>query len=162
MVALGLTGAYAESIPNLEVLTIVAFLSGVLLGVADGALVGAVTMLVYSALNPYGAAHPLLMASQVASQAVTGGVGGAFGGTRLGNGPWPLRSVVLALTGVALTLLYDLLTNLATGVLLGQIRATLIAGVPFAAWHLVTNLALFAVAGPALYGLCSRYRSRLA
>ena len=67
--AAGLTGAYAETIPNFEVLTLVVFCSGVLLGVRDGVMTGAITMLVYSLLNPYGAAPPLITLSQVVGEA---------------------------------------------------------------------------------------------
>ena len=161
MVAAGLTGAYAETIPNFEVLTLVVFLAGVLLGSRDGALVGAVSMLVFSGLNPYGAAHPLVMAAQIAGQLASGIAGGVLGRSRLARASWPVRAGVLALTGLALTTLYDLLTNLATGVLFGQLRATLVGGLAFALWHIGTNVVLFAAAGPSLFGVCSHYRSRL-
>src|SRR5438034_296209 len=76
MVAAGLTGVYAETIPNFEVLTLVVFGAGTLLGARDGALVGAVTELIYSLLNPYGVAHPLVTASQVCGMAAAGVAGG--------------------------------------------------------------------------------------
>ena len=44
------------------------FASGVLLGARDGALVGAVTMTIYSVLNPYGPAHPLVTLAQLAGE----------------------------------------------------------------------------------------------
>ena len=88
LIAAGLTGVYAETIPNFEVLTLVVFCSGVLLGARDGALVGGITMLVYSLLNPYGPAHPVVTAAQVAGNVVSGLAGAAY--ARLG---FPARSV---------------------------------------------------------------------
>src|SRR4029077_10737548 len=89
MVAAGLTGVYAETIPNFEVLTLVVFCSGVLLGARDGALVGMVTMLIYSLLNPYGAVHPLITVSQVAGEVLAGLAGAGFAAAGLAAAPIP-------------------------------------------------------------------------
>lgn len=150
---------YAETIPNFEVLTLVVFGSGVLLGARDGALVGALTMLLYSLLNPYGMAHPLVTAAQVAGEVLAGAAGGALAGVAA----WPpaARAALLGFAGAALTAVYDLLTNLASGVVYGQMRLVLIGGIPFALWHVGTNLALFAVAGTPVVAVFARYRSRL-
>jgi len=161
MVAAGLTGVYAETIPNFEVLSLVVFFSGVLLGARDGVLVGVLTMLVYSLLNPYGPVHPLVTLAQVAGEALVGLAGGGFAAAA-----WPARSLAfraatLAVAGALVTAVYDLLTNLATGVLLGRIGITLIGGVPFALWHIAINAALFAVVGAPLAGVFWHYRQRL-
>jgi len=111
--AAGLTGAYAETIPNFEVLTLVVFCSGVLLGVRDGMLTGAP------------------------------------------------RAAVMATAAVVLTLFFDLVTNLATGYLLGQVRIALLGGIPFSLWHIGWNVVLFVGVGTPLVGALSHYRSRL-
>ena len=159
--AAGLTGAYAETIPNFEVLTLVVFCAGVLLGVRDGLLTGAVTMLVYSLLNPYGAAPPLITLAQVAGEAVTGAAGGVFAAAGFTGLPAGLRAASLAISAILVTLFFDLVTNLATGTLLGQMRIALIGGIPFSLWHIGWNVALFAAIGTPLVGRLSHYRSRL-
>jgi hypothetical protein len=159
MIAAGLTGVYAETIPNFEVLTLVVFASGVLLGARDGALVGTVTMLLYSLLNPYGLAHPIVTAAQVAGEAVAGLTGGLAAG--LATQPTAVRVAALAGIGAVLTAFYDLLTNLASGLVYGQLRVVLLAGLLFALWHIGTNAALFAIVGTPLVTVCARYRSRL-
>jgi hypothetical protein len=162
LVAAGLTGVYAESIPNFEVLTLVVFCSGVLLGARDGMLVGALTMGAYTLLNPYGPAHPLVMAAQIAGVAAAG-VGGALF-RRLGlheRGPG-VRAATLAIAALVLTAWFDLLTNLATGVVMGQIGASMIAGIPFALWHIGYNVVLFVALGTALVAVFARYAERLA
>jgi uncharacterized membrane protein len=161
MMAAGLTGAYLHPIPNFEPLTLVMFCSGVLLGVRDGVLIGGLTMLVYSLLNPYGAVHPLVMSAQVAGEALTGAAGGAFAWLGL---PWrgvALRAATLAAAGVLLTACFDVITNVATGVVFGQIKATLIGGMAFSLFHIATNAAMFAVVGPPLVAVFARYRERL-
>ena len=159
MIALGLTGAYVHVIPNLELITLAAFASGVLLGVRDGAGVAALTMFLYSSLNPYGAAHPLVTTSQVLGEALVGATGGAAVG--LARSPAWIRVIVLGVTGALLTLVYDLVTNVATGIVFGQMRVVLLGGILFALWHIATNTLLFAGLGPALVSVLARYRARL-
>jgi hypothetical protein len=137
------------------------FCAGVLLGVRDGILVGAVTMLIYSLLNPYGAAPPLITLAQVAGEAAAGGAGGLLATAGLTDLAPALRAVTLAIAAVVLTLFFDLVTNLATGYLLGQIRLALLGGIPFSLWHIGWNVVLFAAIGTPLVGGLSHYRSRL-
>src|SRR5437867_9351649 len=92
MVAAGLTGVYAEPIPNFEVLTLVVFSSGVLLGTRDGTLVGVLSELIFSLLNPYGAAHPLVTLSQVTGVALAGAAGGLAGRAGLPDFPPGVRA----------------------------------------------------------------------
>jgi hypothetical protein len=161
MVAAGLTGVYAETIPNFEVLTLVVFGSGVLLGARDGAMVGALTMLVYSLLNPYGAVHPLVTLAQVSGEVLAGVAGGAFQAAGIARRAAAVRAAFLALAAVVLTVLYDLLTNLATGVVFGQMKAMLVGGIPFALWHIGTNVLLFTGIGTPLVAVFAHYRQRL-
>ena len=161
LVALGLTGAYAESIPNLESLSLVAFCAGVLLGARDGALVGALSMLLFTLLNPYGPAPPLVMAAQVLGMALAGISGALF--ARIGGpgwSPWQ-RAWVLAMVAVIVTAVYDLATNVATGLVFGQMRVVLLAGIPFSLWHIGFNVALFAILGTPLAAVLARYAERL-
>lgn len=159
MIAVGLTGAYAESIPNFELITIVAFASGVLLGARDGAAVAGLMMLIYSVLNPYGMAPPLVTGAQVLGEALAGLTGGLV----VGLATWsvPARAIALGVIGAVLTAVYDLLTNLATGVVFGQMKTVLLGGIPFALWHMATNTGLFAIVGSALVAVLARYRARL-
>jgi hypothetical protein len=161
MVAAGLTGVYAETIPNLEVLTLVVVLSGVLLGATGGAMVGSLTMLVYSLLNPYGAVHPLVTVAQVAGEALAGLAGGALAALRIERlGQWP-RALAMGALAVVVTLMFDLVTNVATGVVFGQLKLTLLGGIPFALWHTGWNVVLFVVLGTPLVRLFAHYRARL-
>lgn len=161
MMAAGLTGSYLPRIPNFEPLTLVMFCSGVLLGVQGGAFVGGFTMFVYSLLNPYGPVHPLIMLAQVAGETLTGAAGGVFAALGLPGRGAALRAAMLAAAGLVLTALFDLITNLATGVVFGQMRATLIGGIPFALLHMGTNIAMFAAVGTPLVAVFARYRERL-
>ena len=67
-----------------------------------------------------------------------------------------LAPVGLGIMGAAVTIVYDLTTNVAIGVSFSQIVPTVIAGVPFALIHVLANALIFALAGPYLIrGLAS-------
>src|SRR5207244_7963695 len=106
MIAVGLTGAYAESIPNFELITLAAFATGLLLGPRDGAAVAGLMMLIYSVLNPYGMAPPLVTAAQVVGEALAGLAGG--GAAALAGWPVAARALALGVMGAVLTAVYDL------------------------------------------------------
>lgn len=161
LVAAGLTGVYAESIPNLEVLTLVVFCSGVLLGAGWGMAVGALSMAIFSGLNPYGPAHPVVMASQIVGIVASGAAGALF--HRAGfpaHGP-AVRAWMLGVCAIVLTAFFDFITNLASGLVFGQVRATLIGGIPFSLWHIGYNVLFFAVLGTPLVAVFARYSERL-
>jgi hypothetical protein len=161
LVAACLTGAYAPRPPDFEVQTLGIFGAGVLLGARDGALVGVLTMLVYSLLNPYGPAHPLVTVAQLVGQAPAGLAGGAFAALGLHTRSVTVRGAVLAVVALVLTVWFDLMTNVATGLLLGQMRVVLLQGIPFALWHTGSNVLLFALLGAPLAAVFGRYRARL-
>jgi uncharacterized membrane protein len=147
---------YAEPLPWLELQTIVVFAAGYFLGARGGAAVGALGMAIYSLVNPYGPAHPLVFAAQLAGRAAAGALGGGAAGAGLAAGAmW--RGVQLVLWSLAASLVFDLPTNLATGVVFGPLVPVLVAAIPFAALHALTNAALFwAVGLPLTRGLDAR------
>lgn len=161
LVAAGLTGAYAESIPNFEILTLTAFAAGLLLGARDGAVVGGFTMLVYTLLNPYGPAHPAVMAAQVAGMALAGLGGAGFGRLGLPARGAGARAAALVAFAVVTTLAFDLLTNSASGLVYGQMVPWILAGIPFSLWHVGYNAALFGAVGTPLAPVLARYATRL-
>lgn len=161
LVAVCLTGLYAPRPPDFEVQTLGVFGAGVLLGARDGALVGALTMLVYSLLNPYGPAHPLVTVAQVLGEMAPGIAGGLFAALGLHARPARVRAATLGVLAIVLTVWFDLVTNLATGLVLGQMRVVLLQGIPFALWHTGSNLLLFVLLGTPLAAVFGRYRARL-
>ncbi len=156
-----LSAAYMPRPPDFEFQTLGILGAGVLLGARDGAMVGAVVMLVYSLMNPYGPAHPLVTVAQVLGQVPAGLAGGLFAAAGLPARRRAVRGAALGGLAVALTLWFDLVTNVATGLVVGQMRVVLLQGIPFALWHCGTNLLLFTLLGTPLVGVLGRYRARL-
>jgi len=161
LVAACLAGAYAPRPPDFEVQTLGIFGAGVLLGARDGALVGGLTMLVYSLMNPYGPAHPVVTVAQLLGQVPAGVAGGVFAALGLERRAARVRAIALAGLALALTVWFDLVTNVATGLVLGQMRVVLLQGIPFALWHTGSNVLLLALLGTPLVAVFGRYRARL-
>ena len=92
---------------------------------------------------------------------MSGLAGAAFGRLGLAERPLGARVAVLALAALIVTAFYDLLTNVATGLVFGQMRTWLLAGIPFALWHIGYNVLLFVTLGPPLTAVSARYAQRL-
>ena len=65
-------------VPNIELITVIIFLSGVTLNLWWGALVGLVAMGIYSGLNPLGSglSFPPLFFAQIIAMSLCGIIGG--------------------------------------------------------------------------------------
>ena len=67
-------------VPNIELITVIVFMSGLMLGLRWGALVGGTAIFIYSGLNPMGSglSFPPLFFMQILGMAITGFTGGLF------------------------------------------------------------------------------------
>jgi len=141
------------SVPNVEFFTFVVLSSGFLLGIIEGCLVGIISMSLYtSIITPYGLPPLPIAFAQVFSMALIGIAGGV---SRMLCTIFPKRLKFLTpgLFGLGLTLIYDLLTNLATAYVMGQFLPVMISAIPFALIHLLSNMAIFVVLTPVLLKL---------
>ncbi len=141
-------------IPNFELMSLGAFVGGRALGSVAGAAAAALAMGIYSGLNPLGPAPPPVFAAQIVGLAVFGACGGVLG-VALARRPLLLGGV-----GLALTFVYDVLTNLGTAWVMGALRdpwPVLAGGLAFGAGHLAWNAGLFAIAGPPLLRAVERF-----
>ncbi|MFI5371762.1 MAG: hypothetical protein ACHQ52_09400, partial [Candidatus Eisenbacteria bacterium] len=113
-------------------------------------------------LNPYGPAHPIVMLSQVLGTALAGAAGGWYARAGLPGRSVRLRAGSLAIVAVLVTAVFDLVTNVATGIVFGQMKTWLLAGIPFSLWHIGYNVLLFVAVGTPLVAVFARYAARLA
>jgi len=153
-VALGFALAH---VPNVELITLMVFTSGHLLGRRIGTAVGVVSMGLFTALNPMGAPVAPVALAQVTSMALIGVLGGQTSSWVKQGPPW----FKLSLCGLAATLFYDLATNLALAFSLGwlpKLGSVLIAGLTFSALHMISNTVIFAAAGSCLPALRANIR----
>lgn len=136
-------GMVVSPIPNVEGVSAVSFFSGYLTGWRSGAAIGGTAMLMRSLLNPLGPAPPQVLAAQIAGMALVGAGGCLLGRVRRAEAGAGLVGMGL---GAALTLAYDAVTNYGVAVSIGRWRdplAVMVAGVPFAAIHVASNVLIF-------------------
>ena len=141
------------SVPNVELLSFTVFASGVILGRLRGALVGALAMAIYSALNPAGSGLgiPTLYVAQIAATAVIGMAGGVSAPLWRNGGGLSL-ALVSGGTGLVLTALYQSAVILGLAAASPEFRtgamAVLVSNAFFSLVHLFSNTAIFAVLAP--------------
>ncbi len=147
-------GYLMAPIPNLELLSAAIFTSGVLTGARRGAVIGCTAETIYSGLNPYGFAPLPLLLAQVFGMTVIGTAGGLLGRPteRLSR---VADAMFAAACGLILTLLYDIVTNLAGYLLVREstpFLAYMIAGLsfPFPLAHAGSNSVCFALVVPSV------------
>ncbi len=124
---------------NVKLMDLIVFTAGYILGSALGALTGGLVWLVYGTLNPFGFSLPVFF-STVLGEAMYGVAGGLFSNRESGVGfdPWA------AVAGFLLTFVYDLFTNIVSGVTAGiSIPVALITGTPFMLAHIISNTVFF-------------------
>lgn len=152
LIALGVAlGLLLFAVPNVEGISAVSFFAGAILGAGGGALVGALTMSLFSLLNPLGPAPFPVFAAQVAGMSVIGCSGALW--VSLVRGP--ARAGLLAgVFGGVLTCIYDVITNYGIAVSMGRYDDPLpviAAGIPFSVMHIVANVLIFAGIGTFAY-----------
>jgi hypothetical protein len=135
-----------------ELFSVAIFLSGALVGVVWGVWVGAVSRLIFSLANPYGPPHPWILAAQVVGAGAIGAIGGMARRRLLlrgekESGRTAPRTILLAFAAVLATVAYDLVTNLAQGVVFGSIPVALALAVLPSIQHLGSNIAIFVILG---------------
>jgi hypothetical protein len=142
-------------LPNIELTSLMIFLSGFALGSRNGIVVGLITELVFSNFNPLGPAPPAILLAQVCCMMLIGAVGGVAarfsdqGSTRFRS------SLKMGAIGLYLTLLYDLVTDLGFALsfpvgndLVLTYVTYLVLGSPFMIVHVFSNTLLFGTIGP--------------
>jgi hypothetical protein len=156
LVALSVTVGYLFiAIPNVEMFTAAVFVSGFLTGPGRGALIGAAAALLFSLFNPYGAAAPPLLLTQIISMALTGLAGGLVQRARWLERPVWIRTALFGGAGLLLTLIYDVLTTLSFAIIMAggdaaKVWASFVYGMAFYGLHMISNTLIFALLLPLL------------
>ncbi|MBS7635428.1 hypothetical protein KEJ34_08135 [Candidatus Bathyarchaeota archaeon] len=143
MTAMNLISNYAMiGIPNIKFMDLFVFVSGYVSGVVSGVLIGVLTWLVYGTINPYGFIFPILVACCVGESlyGIVGGLSAKIGLADFSE-PYNLKFGIL---GFLLTFVYDLFTNIVSGLVAGlPPLMAILNGVPFAVAHEVSNFFFF-------------------
>ena len=141
-------------VPNIELITVIIFLSGVTLNLWWGALVGLVAMGIYSGLNPLGSglSFPPLFFAQIIAMSLCGIIGGLLKPVFFTKDYNIYRLFLLALTGFVVTVIYDVFTlvsyPLVSGLGLPGVLASLVKGLGFTLLHEISNAFIFLITVP--------------
>lgn len=154
-------------VPNLEMITAGIFLSGIWMGPTFGLFIGLLAETIYSLTNPMGFPPPPLLVSQLIAMGTAGWLGGwskrLFEKDGFFSRSGWLLHIYLAGLGIVVTFWYDLLTNLsfplAAGFTFAQIEWALLMGLPFAAFHIAVNAAIFALVIPVFLNRFKNWRN---
>ena len=146
-------------IPNIELITVVVFLSGLYIGIWWGGLVGMTSMAIYSGMNPMGSglSFPPLFAMQIIGMSLTGIIGGLVRPFFFVKQFNVFLISSLAILGFTVTLIYDMLTliayPIAAGLGFSGMLAALIKGLGFTLLHEISNAIVFVVSIPRIVKL---------
>lgn len=153
--AAAVAGTFALSpLPNVEIITFCAFVTGFIFGARVGGGVGALSMFLFSVISPYGSGlgYPFLLATQIAGMSVAGLVGGLL--RKLlrnfrSTSPWTMY--LFGVSGATVTLLYDTITTLGfmyPMIPFSEFFSVFAAGIPFTIVHVVSNVILLGLVAP--------------
>lgn len=149
-IALVLGVGYALAlVPNVELVTAMIFLSGVLMGVKRGIFVGIIGEFLFSALNPVGSGllFPPMLITQVISMGFIGAVGGLLRQYIINWKPKPINVIVIGAVSFTITLIYDIFVSLAFPISAGfnfkETIGVVITGIAFSVIHLIVNTIIF-------------------
>ena len=139
------------SIPNVEAVTLMLFVSGYTLGMVNGILVAIVASTIYFGFNPQGGMYPPLLAAQIIGMSLSPIIGSLIKSLKLKLSRLKLMGL-LGLSAIICTVFYDILTNIAyplsTGMGVKGIIGFVIAGIPFSALHILSNTLIFLIVIP--------------
>jgi uncharacterized membrane protein len=152
-------------IPNIELFTLMIFLSGFVMGKRDGMIIGFLSSAIYTTLNPFGTSPLLLFAYQLLHYTLTGWSGGIIRSYLNKKEYFKPKAdlyvlkilVIFGFTGAMLTFIYDILSTLFGGFIVSYtieyFLVTYFSGLIFTTVHLIGNVLGFIFILPGLIQL---------
>jgi len=158
-IVLGYAMAY---IPNIEVFTLMIFLSGFIMGKKEGAIIGLLSASIFTFFNPLGPSPPPLFIYQLIHYSLTGISGGLTKSFMLKRKFFKPKEdlyvyqvmVIFGVIGGILTFIFDILSTLFGGFMVSTsidyFIATYVLGLVFTTVHLIGNILVFVFLLPGL------------
>lgn len=158
-IVLGYLMAY---IPNIEVFTMMIFLSGFIMSKKEGAIIGLLSSSIFTFFNPLGPSPPPLFLYQLFHYTMTGVLGGLTKDYlrrkeyfKPSEDMYVFRILLLfGFLGAIITFIFDILSTLFGGfvvsVTIDYFVATYLLGIVFTSIHLIGNVLIFTFLLPGL------------
>jgi len=150
LVATALAGNYVLVVPNVELSSVMVFLSGYLFGIPIGASVGLLAMIIYEFVNPSGSFILPIGLAVIGCTMLSGVLGGIVGRRRrFGEHEGIKLYVGIAALGALFSVFFDLVTTYAWAVVFGvPYLVALVWGLWFFAAHVTSNFFFFGLLTP--------------
>lgn len=135
-------------IPNVKIMDLIVFISGFYYGILAGIIVGILSWMVYGSLNPYGFVLQIWLATMLCETfyGIIGGLLKNKDNIFIEENYKFRKSILLGFIGFLITLLYDVLTNLAFAYIFNlPFIYVMIFGIPFTILHEISNFILFSI-----------------
>ena len=141
-------------VPNIELITVIIFISGITLGAKWGIIVGGTAEFIFSIFNPFGSGlvFPPLLMSQVIAMVIVGFMGGVLHRIFFIKDYSKKHVILLVIIGFLLTFIFDSLTTLAYPISMGfdfpQTFGIYLSGLGFTFLHQISNAVIFPIIVP--------------
>jgi len=141
-------------VPNIEILSLCMFISGLFLGLWGGLVVPVVAGMIFIMFNPNGPPSLItVVIAQLIGFMLFGIAGALFGKSILKNKNHIIGMTFCAAIGVVFTFLYDLLTNMAFALTIGPFWPTVAGGLILSFLHIISNGIIFGLSEPLMVKL---------
>jgi hypothetical protein len=150
------------AIPNVEVISVTLFLSGLFLGLKHGLLSALIAGVIFVFFNPNGP-QPIIIVgiAQILGFITFPITGGLLRRLILKKMTIQSNIIFMSVLGLILTLCYDVLTNLAFAVTIGPFWVVLWGGLTFALAHIISNAIIFGFTGAFIHKIWKRLEHSL-
>jgi hypothetical protein len=150
MTALALLGSYATvGIPNVELGTVVIFITGFIFGPVLGIWCALLTSIIFSTMNPWGPFIPQIWFTQLLGWLYVSLVGGFMSRKFTGENYETVSHAQMFVAGAFLAAIFDLVTNIGYSLAFGvPYFAAVLLGLPFMVVHIISNAIIMAIVVP--------------
>lgn len=155
MTALALLGNYAlVGIPNVELGTVVIFITALVFGLPLGVWCALLTSIIFSAINPWGPFIPQIWLTQMIGWIYIAMVGGLIGGK---NPDRFQKRTEMFVIGAFLATVFDLVTNIGYSLVYNVPYAlAVVLGLPFMIVHVISNALILSFVVPIIEPILKR------
>ena len=137
-------------LPNIEIITMLTFMGGLLFGKTKGTLIGLISSIIYRVFNFYGASLPPLLLVQVLFYTFLGLLGGMIHGTSFRKEVTAKSQAFFCIVGILFASAHLVVSDLVDSLLIRQLPfiVVFLSGIPFTLTNIILNAITFGLVCP--------------
>ena len=145
-------------VPNVSLIFVVVFVSGILFGLRGGVTVGGIGMFLWSLFNPFGMTSLPIIIAQITGMVLVGAQGAILHRSTVFEKQVGRGYFLFALLGLSSGLIFQVILNLVYAWIYRPFWESLYAGMLFSLLTIVSNTIIFPLCYPLVIKLCKRER----